>query len=209
MECRSVPVNAVQHRPLPDVRLLSGRSSLRQGPTRALGVLRQPLCIASALGLALTSVVIAFLRFGWTAQMGFLIPLLVLLAVIAVLDLKTNIIPDVLTLPGIAYALVIAVPMESSTLVAAVLGGIVGGGVVLLLAVVSRGAVGGGDIKLASMLGAALGWKAVLPVLAISQVGGALIAVIFLIARRAGSRDHLPVGTIISLAGIATLIGNP
>ena len=76
---------------------------------------------------------------------------------------------------------------------AALLGAVVGGGIVFLIAVVSRGAVGGGDIKLMAMLGAVLGWKGALAVLAFSQVAAALVAVGLLIAQRAGRRDVLPV----------------
>lgn len=192
-----------------DVRLPPARVCVRQEAARAVALVREPLCTAGVLGLALASVAIAFMRLGWTARSWCLVPLLILLAMIAVLDLRTKILPDVLTLPGIAYALVIAALIETPTLPVAVLGAVVGGGIVFLVAVVSRGAVGGGDIKLAAMLGALLGWQSVLAVLALSQVAAALIAVILLIACRARKRDLFPVGAIISLLGMITLIGKP
>ena len=80
---------------------------------------------------------------------------------------------------------------------------------VLLVAVISRGAIGGGDIKLMAMLGAALGWKGALVVLAFSHVAGAIVALGFLIARRAGKRDSLPMGALISLLGAVMLLGGP
>ena len=89
------------------------------------------------------------------------------------------------------------------------LGAVTGGGIVWLVAVVSRGAVGGGDIKLMGMLGAALGWKGALAVLAFSQVAAALVALTLLIAQRAKRRDLLPVGAIISILGIVMLLGGP
>jgi prepilin signal peptidase PulO-like enzyme (type II secretory pathway) len=176
---------------------------------RALALLRRPVCLASVLALALTSTVIAFLRFGWTPRLWCLVPLFIALAVIIVLDLRTKVIPDVITIPGLAYALVVAAFIESPSLGGAVLGAVVGGGIVLLVAVVSRGAVGGGDIKLMGMLGAALGWKGALAVLAFSQVAAALVALTLLIAQRAKRRDLLPVGAIISLLGIVMLLGGP
>jgi prepilin signal peptidase PulO-like enzyme (type II secretory pathway) len=134
-------------------------------------------------------------------------PLLIALAVIMVVDFRTKTIPDVITLPGIAYALVVAVFMESPGFVEALLGAVVGGGIILLVAVVSRGAIGGGDIKLMAMLGLALGWQAVLPLLAFSQVAAAAIALTLLIGGRAKKRDILPVGAIISLLGALMLLG--
>jgi len=193
-----------------EVRLRSGIPLRMQGEAaRALALLRRPVCLASVLGLALTSTVIAFLRFGWTPRLWCLVPLLIALAVIIVLDLRTKVIPDAITIPGLAYALVVATFMESPSLGTAVLGTAVGGGIVLLVAVVSRGAVGGGDIKLMGMLGAALGWKGALAVLAFSQVAAALVALTLLIAQRAKRRDLLPVGAIIALLGMVMLLGRP
>jgi leader peptidase (prepilin peptidase)/N-methyltransferase len=172
-----------------------------------LALLRRPVCLTSVLAHALTSSVIAFVRFGWTPRLWYLVPLFIALAVIIVLDLRTKVIPDIVTLPGIVYALVVAACMESLSFGGAALGAIVGGGIVLLLAVVSRGAVGGGDIKLMGMLGATLGWKGALALLAYSQVAAALVALTLLIAHRARSRDLFPVGAIISLSGTVMLVG--
>ncbi len=107
------------------------------------------------------------------------------------------------------YVLVLAAVVESPPLWEAVLGALAGGGVLLLLAVVSRGAFGGGDIKLMAMLGAALGWKGALVVLAFSQVAAALVALGLLIARQVSVRDSLPVGALISLLGAIMLLGAP
>ena len=173
----------------------------------ALAIFRKPSSVIAILTLALTFSTIAFLRFGWTPRLWCLMPLLIALAVIIVLDLRTKVIPDVVTLPGIGYALALAGFVESPSLGPALLGGVAGGGIVFLIAVISRGAVGGGDIKLMAMLGAALGWKGAVAVLALSQVAAALVALGLLIARRAGRRDVLPVGAIISLFGVVMLLG--
>jgi leader peptidase (prepilin peptidase) / N-methyltransferase len=173
----------------------------------ALALLHRPLSAGGVLALALTFSFIAFLRFGWTPRLLCLVPLLIALAVIIVLDLRTKVIPDVVTLPGIVYALAVATLMESLSLPMAILGAAAGGGVVFLVAVVSRGAVGGGDIKLMAMLGATLGWKGALVVLAFSQLAASLVALGLLIARRAGKHDLLPVGAIIALLGVVMLLG--
>ena len=110
----------------------------------ALALLRRPVFIAGVLALTLTLSVVAFLRFGWTPRLWCLVPLLIALALIFVLDLRTKIIPDVVTLPGIVYALAVAAFGESPSLGQAVLGAVAGGGIVFLVAVVSHGAVGGG-----------------------------------------------------------------
>jgi leader peptidase (prepilin peptidase) / N-methyltransferase len=173
----------------------------------ALALLHRPASVAGVLALALTFSAIAFLRFGWTPRLWCFMPLLIALAVIIILDLRTKVIPDIVTLPGILYALAVTAFVQSPSVGQALLGAVAGGGIVFLIAVVSHGAVGGGDIKLMAMLGAALGWKGALVVLAFSQVVAALVALGLLIARRAGRHDLLPVGAIISFLGVVMLLG--
>jgi prepilin signal peptidase PulO-like enzyme (type II secretory pathway) len=199
----------VAHNAQVNARLGSGKTAIQDEVACALALLRQPVSVACVLGLTTAFVMIAFLRFGWTPQLWGLVPLLIALAVTIALDLRAKVIPDIVTLPGIVYALALAAVVETPPLREAVLGAVAGGGILLLLAVVSRGAFGGGDIKLMAMLGAALGWKGALLVLAFSQVAAALVAVGLLIARRAGRRDPLPVGAFISLFGALMLLGGP
>ncbi len=199
----------VSHGTGADPRLHSGDTAMQDEAACALALFRRPVSIAGVLALALTTSAIAFLRFGWTPRLWCLVPLLIALALIIVLDFRTKVIPNVVTLPGILYALVVAAFVESPSLGQAVLGAFAGGGIVFLVAVVSRGAVGGGDIKLMAMLGAALGWKGALAVLAFSQVAAAAVALGLLIAHRATRRDPLPVGAIISLLGAVMLLGGP
>lgn len=129
------------------------------------------------------------------------------LALSMVLDLRANVIPDFLTFPGIAYALVLAGALKHPPLWEALVGGLVGGGVVLLIAVVSRGGMGGGDVKLMAMVGMALGWKGALTVLALSQVAGGLLLLGFLIARRRRIPSTFPVGALMALFGALSLLG--
>jgi Flp pilus assembly protein protease CpaA len=124
-----------------------------------------------------------------------------------VLDLRARLIPDVITLPGLVYALgLAAVSGRSPTVIEAGLGVLVGAGIVLLVAIVSRGGMGGGDIKLMAMLGAALGWQGALGVLALSQVAAAVIALGLVVARGRRSVRQLPVGALIALFGAVLII---
>jgi leader peptidase (prepilin peptidase)/N-methyltransferase len=177
-----------------------------QGEPPSLDLLRCPLSLSGILALTFSFSILAFLRFQ-SSQFWYLLPLLLALAVIIVLDLRAKIIPDFVTLPGIVYSLLVAGLTASPPFLEAAFGTVTGGGILLFLAVISRGAVGGGDIKLMMMLGAALGYKGALAVLALSQLTAALIALGLLIACRATRRDTLPVGALISLFGVFTLLG--
>lgn len=155
------------------------------------------------LGFAL----LAIHRFGVVPRWWQILPLLAALAVIVVLDLRIRLIPDVITLPGLVYALSLAALTDRHpTLVEAALGAVVSGGLLLLVAIVSRGGVGGGDIKLIAMLGAVLGWRGALIALAVSQVAGAVIGFGVLVVLRRRPARHVPVGALIALVGAIVLI---
>lgn len=167
-----------------------------------------PLTCSSVLAIAFA--LLSFRRLGAAPRWWQLLPLLGALAAIVVLDLKIRIIPDVITLPGLAYALgLAAVATRGPTMLEAGLGALVAGGLVLLVAIVSRGGMGGGDIKLMAMLGAAVGWRDALVALALSQIVAALIALGVLVARRRRPGRHFPVGALIALFGAVLLIYRP
>ncbi len=154
----------------------------------------------SAAGLTLGFCLLAMAGKGATLGWVLRVPLLAGLAVVTVLDLRSRLIPDLLTLPGLAYALVIAAIRHGSIgLVEATVGALAGAGVVLLAAILTRGGLGGGDVKLMAMLGGALGWKAALVILALSQLVAGAIVLVLLLLRRAGRRTPLPVGALIAL----------
>lgn len=150
---------------------------------------------------------LAYRRLGVAPRWWQILPLLGALAVIVVLDLRTRIIPDIVTVPGLVYALGLGALSRGGPGLGEAAGGLLAaGGVVLLFAVVTRGGIGGGDIKLAAMLGAALGWKGALIALALSQVVGGVLALGLLATRRGRRGSHLPVGALIALFG-ALLLG--
>src|SRR4029450_13716485 len=145
---------------------------------------------------------------GWPWHRCALLPLLIALALIVVLDLRSRIIPDVITLPGIAYALLLATGFRGKAgFGEGGLGCVAGGAMVLLFAIVSRGGIGGGDIKLTAMLGAALGWKGAFIAFALSQIAAGLVALILVIVRR--WRQPMPVGALIALFGAVVLVRRP
>ena len=82
----------------------------------------------------------------------------------------------------------LAVLHQTTTPVQSILGLVIGGGVPLIIATISRGAVGGGAVKLMAALGAALGWQNALYVFALSHVAGALVV---LASPSSASRDRV------------------
>jgi leader peptidase (prepilin peptidase)/N-methyltransferase len=150
--------------------------------------------------------------FGWTA---FLIPRLVFACAMVVLfaiDLEHQLLPNAITLPGIVVGL-IASSVLPPGIIDALIGAIVGGGVLWLIGEAyfrysGHEGMGGGDVKMLAMIGAFLGWKLVLVTLVLSSVLGSIIGVIVIAVRKGGMKYALPYGTFLALGAlVASLAG--
>jgi len=125
------------------------------------------------------------------------------LIVITFIDLEHKIIPDKITYPGMIAGIFISIFTRS--FLPSVLGLLIGGGILLFIVVVSRGGMGGGDVKLAAMLGAFLGWKLIFLNLFLAFLLGGIAAVILLIMKKKGRKDYIPFGPYLAIAGMITV----
>ncbi|MBD3237880.1 MAG: prepilin peptidase [Candidatus Eisenbacteria bacterium] len=145
---------------------------------------------------------------GWGVGLARLLFALALLAVIFI-DLDLQIIPDWITLPGIAAGLLSAAwgPLG---LVDALLGVLVGAGALLLLALGYRAATGRdglgmGDVKLMAMVGAFLGWQGASATLLLGSLAGSAVGVALVLRGRGTRRTALPFGTFLAPAAWVVL----
>ena len=125
------------------------------------------------------------------------------LIAITFIDLEHKIIPDKITYPVMIAGIFLSIFTRS--FFPSVIGLFLGGGILLFIVVVSRGGMGGGDVKLAAMLGAFLGWKLVLLNLFLSFLLGGIVAVILLAMKIKGRKDYIPFGPYLAIAGIITV----
>lgn len=86
------------------------------------------------------------------------------------------------------------------------LGTLVGGGLMLLIAIVSRGGMGGGDIKFAAALGLWFGWKLTLLILLLAFVIGGVSGVVLMGLRIKKRKDYIPFGPFITIAAFIGLL---
>jgi leader peptidase (prepilin peptidase) / N-methyltransferase len=151
--------------------------------------------------------------FGWTAL---LVPRLVFACAMVVLfaiDLEHHLLPDVITLPGIALGLVSSAVLPPG-LMDALIGVVVGGGVLWLVSEAyyrysGHEGMGGGDIKMLAMIGAFLGWELALLTLVLSSFVGSLVGLLVILGRRGGMKYALPYGTFLALGALtASLAGD-
>ncbi len=137
-----------------------------------------------------------------------------ILVVIAFIDLDHQIIPDVISLPGIFCGFLGSFFISWVGWVDSLLGILLGGGVLLAIAwgyqfLAKREGMGGGDIKLLAMIGAFLGWKAVFPVIFIASLIGSLVGLPLMLIRKTGGQLAIPFGPFLALAATIYLLWGP
>lgn len=129
-----------------------------------------------------------------------------LLVAVFFIDLEHRIIPDRITFPGMAAGLVLSGLRDGVWGLAGAAGAAVGAGAVLLLiALLSRGGMGGGDVKLAAMMGAFLGWPLIGVGLFVGVIVGGAVAIVLLAAGLKGRKDHIPFGPALAVGGFVAM----
>ncbi|MCT4595183.1 MAG: prepilin peptidase [Anaeromicrobium sp.] len=140
---------------------------------------------------------ILFVKYGVLAS---------LLIVISFIDYELKIIPDECNLFGIIIsgAFIIFHNFNYTGLKESLLGLLLGGGIFLIIAILT-GAMGGGDIKLMGVLGFAFGWKLILLITLLSFVIGAIVSIILLLLKLKNRKDAIAFGPFISVATLITI----
>ena len=206
------PSCAARIRPWDNIPILS--YLILRGRCRSCGE-RIPLRYLVVEVLSGTIPVLLYVVFGAGLQLFVYWPLAYALLVITFIDLDLQIIPDKITLPGIGVGLIVAPLTGLMTLPGSLLGVVVGGGSLYLIGILgavafNKESMGGGDVKLAAMLGAFLGWKAIVLLLLVAFLMGA-VAGIAAIVRRGRDWDHIiPFGPFIASGAFLTMVwGEP
>ena len=149
---------------------------------------------------------LAYLVLGPTPDFVVATVLLAALVAITAIDLSHQIIPDVITLPGIILGVIANLVTGRVTWIESLLGIGVGGGVFFVIILASRGGMGGGDMKLGAMLGAFLGWKLGLLAILLGVLSGGIVALCLLILGRKGRKEAIPFGPFLALGGAVTFL---
>ena len=130
------------------------------------------------------------------------------LVVVTFIDLEHQIIPDSITLPGIVIGFAASFFIPQLGWANSLIGIVAGGGSLLLIAygyelVAKKEGMGGGDVKLLAMMGAFLGWKAIIFIIFTASLIGSVIGVGVMLAKKKDASLAIPFGPF--LAGGAIL----
>lgn len=176
--------------PLLSYALLRGRCRFCEEPIAA----RYP-AVELASGILY---VLLWYKLGLSLPFVFYALLTSALVVVALIDFDHRIIPNTITLPGMVVGLGLSFWALPITPLASLLGLLAGGVLFYLIAAVSRGGMGGGDIKLIAMIGAFLGWQGALFTIFSGALMGSLVGVTLMLLGRKGRKDKVPFGPFLS-----------
>ncbi len=149
-----------------------------------------------------------FYRFGFSVECLIFAIVVPALVIITAIDIEHQIIPDVITLPGIPLGLVAGSYMNGVW--DSLIGLALGGGMFLLLAegyYRMRGSVGmgGGDIKYIAAAGALMGWVQVLFIIFIGALAGGLFGGLGMGFKKLNFLSKIPFGPFLALATLISI----
>lgn len=133
-----------------------------------------------------------------------------LLIVLFVIDLELQLLPNNITLPGIAAGFLFSFIVPPGPM-ASFAGILLGAGVLYGIAAAyyflrREEGMGMGDVKMLAMIGAFLGWRAVLLTLVLSSFAGAVVGLALMSSKREGLKYALPFGTFLALAAFVAML---
>ena len=162
-----------------------------------------------------TALIFALLcwHYGLSAELGIMIFYACLFIIIFVIDLEHGLILNKVVYPGMVVALLLSLypwPWLPESIIMrvayAALGGGIGFAILFLIAIVSRGGMGWGDVKLAALIGLATGFPLVFLAIIMGAILGGIVAVALVIAKKRKRRETIPFGPFLALAAMITLL---
>jgi leader peptidase (prepilin peptidase)/N-methyltransferase len=173
---------------------------------------KKPISIQYPLieGITALSSLILFMKFGPSLSFLIYFAFVSALIVITVIDLYHQIIPDVISLPGIGVGLLASLIIPKLTFFDSLIGFLLGGGSLFLVATIyqwlfKREGMGGGDVKLLAMIGAFLGWKAVILTILLGSLVGSIIGISIMVLKGKDFKYAIPFGPFLSLGAMISL----
>ncbi|MGH8447552.1 MAG: prepilin peptidase [Solimonas sp.] len=150
-------------------------------------------------------------RFGYGPQLLAALALSWTLLALAVIDLRTQLLPDDLTQPLLWLGLLLALVPVFADLPSALIGAVAGYLSLwsiywLFKLVTGKEGMGYGDFKLLAALGAWLGWQALPSIVLLSSVVGAVVGIGLVIFARHGRSVPIPFGPYLAAAGWLALM---
>ena len=132
-------------------------------------------------------------------QVIFIIIFLGLLFLTSYIDIKEKRIPDELCLALAVMAFAEAAIFQDAALNQKIAGALGMGILLLIISVISRGGIGGGDIKYMMAGGFMMGWNKILLAFAIGMMLAGIFGTVILLIKKANKRERIVLGPFLSV----------
>ena len=161
-------------------------------------------------------IVLAIIILGVFKMETFTILLFCLLAIFGyvatVFDIKTKKIPNSLIIAMLAGWIIITIPQLfiniEETLIFlrnSLFGSLIGGGLSLLVYLISRKGLGGGDVKFITVAGLYLGISGVLPAMLVGSILAGLTGLVLILIKKIGRKDAIPLAPFLYVGILAVV----
>ena len=155
-----------------------------------------------------------FLKYGITFEAAIYYAFVAALLVITFIDIDHQIIPDVITLPGIPIFFAASFALPEITAVESILGILIGGGSLFSIAwlyhlLTQKEGMGGGDIKLLAMMGAIIGWQGILFTIFVASAVGTVSGMFLMLKNRKTMKLAIPFGPFLAIGATAYIFFGP
>lgn len=149
---------------------------------------------------------IIFARFGLDVTAMSLALVTAFFALIAIMDYKYRLILNVLTYPGFALALIISLFSLNRPPLQILLGVVLAFGVFFLTERLNPGGMGGGDAKLAAVIGAGLGFPEVLLALIVMALTTAIAIIFMVVVQKRSIKTAIPFAPFMCIGAVVAFI---
>ncbi|HEX79027.1 MAG TPA: prepilin peptidase, partial [Dehalococcoidia bacterium] len=159
-----------------------------------------------------TAVVFAFLyyHYGLSAELLVAVFYFSLFIILLVIDLEYHVLPNKLIYPGAIAALLFSIFLPHLGIVpgiASAAGGCgIGLGIFMLIALLSRGGMGWGDVKMTAFIGIVVGYPLIFVAILLAVVCGGLIAWLMIVTRVKSRKQGIPFGPFLAMAAMVTVL---
>ena len=145
-------------------------------------------------------------RYGPSLELALVTIYTFILILVTVTDLEHRLIFNIVILPSILFAMVAAFFTPNMAWPAAYVGGVGAFVVVYVVALLSRGGLGEGDVTLSTFLGFILAFPKIILSITFGVFLGGIVAVILLVSGKVNLKTFIPYGPFLTITGWIMLI---
>lgn len=147
-----------------------------------------------------------FETFGFSLEYLYYLMFSLTLVTLSFIDVNHQIIPDKIIVFGFAVGIIMLMIIKPLSFKSSLMGLLLGGGMMALLAAVSPGGMGGGDIKLMAFVGMMVGFEKTLLALFLAFMLGGIFSIILVLLKIKSRKDYIPFAPFIGIAAFLALI---